>query len=479
MLESKANLYGTMIITTFLIFFWGGLLLLPRLSSPSISKIGIFLFVFIIAFLIASFNIKIKLLLLKIWVLIIASYNLLIGILSEPEATSSEVILLVGLKDMFVVVVLVVLFLGLLARPEAMKDRNGIVKVTLLYFAIFLANIPISFLKGIPAMAILTGSRNLIISPSVFIVGFFLGKYVRGRDISSFAKFISFVSLGMIIFGLVEFFFLKREIFWYETVNVIEYMRDRGAMTALWMPGFPGFSRRMYGSLISPSQFGAFIATALPLILITTKKRSCKMLLVFLAILVSLFTFSKAAFLIFAVEFFAYALLSKRIKLAISGLLFLSILSWIIMSGYVYIHVAHFGSVRFHFWGAIRGFESALFSPFGSGVGAGGTLALVYGGVRAGLESGVGTIGTNLGIIGLILWSLFFYKLLKILANIRRNSITFRNLSLALFCSIGGLFIAQLFNENLLSTNNVGPFLMLAGILIGFYRNKIYRKKIR
>lgn len=479
MLESKANLYVTMIITTFLIFFWGGLLLLPRLSSPSISKIGIFLFIFIIAFLIASFNIKIKLLLLKMWVLIIASYNLLIGILSEPGATSSEVILLVGLKDMFVVVFLVVLFLGLLVRPGVMKDRNGIVKVTLLYFAIVLANIPISFLRGIPAMAILIGSRNLIIFPSVFIVGFFLGKYVREKDISSFTKFISFVSLGMIIFGLMEFFFLKKEVFWYETVNVIEYMRDRGAMTNLWMPGLSGFSRRMYGSLISPSQFGAFIATALPLMLITTKKKSCKTLLIFVTILISLFTFSKVAFVILAVELFAYALLSKRIMLAISSLLFFGILSWIIISGYIFVHIAHFQSVRIHLKGAIGGFEPALFSPFGSGVGAGGTLAAQYGGVRAGLESGVGTIGTNLGIIGLILYFLFFYKVLKILANIRRNNIAFRNLSIALFCSIGGLFIAQLFNENLLSTNNVGPFLMLAGILIGFYRNKIYRKKVR
>ena len=158
---------------------------------------------------------------------------------------------------------------------------------------------------------------------------------------------------------------------------------------------------RIPGPLFNPSQLGMF---AVYLVYAgTAGARRFNVGLVLLLISVVLLGFSKSAFvMVFMVA--VLRLLGRQVALLVLlGFLFAPFILGMVEGIFSDYHLA---SVSRHFQGYLSAVQLLADKPFGSGVGSAGELASTLGGfeARAGFESGMGTIITNLGVLGVLLY---------------------------------------------------------------------------
>ncbi|WP_157627901.1 hypothetical protein [Thermodesulfatator autotrophicus] len=116
--------------------------------------------------------------------------------------------------------------------------------------------------------------------------------------------------------------------------------------------------------------------------------------------------------------------------------------------------------------------SSILETLLGKGLGFGGNLAVIYttsgNWIKAGAESGVGVVLTNLGLIGFCLYSFYFFSLWRILLK-ENNKCS--NMMVSLLLS---LYVLSFLQEDLINSSIWSMFFLI--ITISVYYKEIYNK---
>lgn len=315
----------------------------------------------------------------------------------------------------------------------------------------------ISLVNLTPFTSYLSSLRN-ILAPFVF---FYFGVVLAQKvEKSKFFKISNFLIIFVISFGLIEYFIGNS--LWL-SLNVTKLWNLKGIKTPNLIPAnwfasevIMGMSylRRMVSSFADPVNLGTFLFWAFMICWYQKKK-----LLAVLVVICSILTISKGAllgYLIFLVVYMWYRDNSKILTM-------ISILAVIVFA----IEFMQFGSTSsagLHFRMFFRALKVPLSHPFGTGVGSSGVLASVVNGGIANtsvMETGIGMVIVQLGIIGIVTYLLLFTKLFKY----GHNRLTNKKVKIIFFTLLFSIFTNAMFNEVALSPNSCGVYFLTLGVL--------------
>ena len=221
--------------------------------------------------------------------------------------------------------------------------------------------------------------------------------------------------------------------------------------------------RRMASTFADPVNLGAFLFAAF---CVAWHRRKFWIECMLVAGMV--FTVSKGAWLGLLIFFcvYSYYYLSKSMFMGVMcfsgflGLLFL-----------LYASRTSANSVFLHISGFLAAFKELVRKPLGSGVGSNGVLARQFSGFSTNTdvtETGLGMVISQLGIVGLSIYALYFKKLAKLCRKIQDRRAAVLGFTL-LFSVIANIF----FNEVALSPNTCATYFLLIGIIISSSQNTV------
>jgi hypothetical protein len=350
------------------------------------------------------------------------------------------------LKDLFLV-----LGLGLIIN-NFKKVKVNIFNTSLFVFFVFL--FITSFFSDALLFGKLASIRQIIIPFILILIGLNAG--LNEEQFLGYKKNLIKLVLIITIFGFFELFFEIWHTFdltnYFKSKNIPVYGLDNlnfyNYPVFFIEPIFDGI-KRMSSTLLDPINFGHVLTFILSLLIFDKSlnlSRNLKNLLILLFSVALLLTFSKGAILqIFLVFLFTFKRISVGIKLVI--------LSFLV---YLLIFISNFhDGIKIHLQGIKNAIESITF--FGHGLAKTGNQASLFS--EKSIEIGdtfIGSILGQLGILGLLLWILPFYILVKknsydllsiliiaqlLIAIISENS--FNLLSVSLLCITLGINLKQ------------------------------------
>lgn len=346
------------------------------------------------------------------------------------------------LKDLFLV-----LGLGLVI-PNFNKTKINPFNISLFIFITFL--LCASFFSDAPLFGKLASIRQIIIPFILILIG--LNGSLNKNQFIAFKKNLIKLVFTITIFGFFEIFFEIWHVFdltnYFESKNIPVYGLDNldfyNYPVFFVEPIFHGI-KRMSSTLLDPINFGHILTFVLSLLIFDKSlnlSRKFRTLIILFFSVALILTFSKGAILqLFLVFLFTYTRISVGIKLII-----LSILVYLM----IFISDFHDG-VKIHLEGIKNAIESTTL--FGHGLSKTGNQASLFSEQSIDIgDTFIGSILGQIGLLGLLLWLLPFYILVKknkydllsiiiiaqlIIAIISENS--FNLLSVSLLCITLGI----------------------------------------
>jgi hypothetical protein len=346
------------------------------------------------------------------------------------------------LKDLF-------LFLGLgFIISKFNKIKINPFNISLFIFINFL--LFISFFSDAPLFGKLASVRQIIIPFILILIG--LNASLNKNQFIAFKKNLIKLVFTITLFGFFEIIFEIWHVFnltnYFQSKNIPVYgldnLRFYNYPVFFIEPIFHGI-KRMSSTLLDPINFGHILTFILSILIFDKSldlSRKFKPLIILFFSIALLLTFSKGAILqLFLVFLFIYTRISVGIKLII-----LSILIYIM----IFISDFHDG-IKIHLQGIKNAIESITL--LGHGISKTGNQASLFS--EQNIEIGdtfIGSILGQIGMLGLLLWILPFYILVKknnydllsliiigqlIIAIISENS--FNLLSVSLLCITLGI----------------------------------------
>jgi hypothetical protein len=338
----------------------------------------------------------------------------------------------------------------------------------------------------------LLSARTIVIYPLLYLLGRSL--IITARQFKNIVNFmfinviISLV-VGIILFmlsndqlieiGLHRVFQLK----WGEdSFELFEAAFTEGLPTTFYFQEltpaiipYPGL-RRFFGTSMDPVATGFILAVLLFYIFLLEKKNKVVFKLVILGAGIAM-TLSKGPFLVLILGF--SLILFKRMKsylVLIAGV----ILGFILMINYSNFEIFAIGAVKNRITGFIDSISLILSYPLGLGVGSSGFLTMVNMGhnplteefdlISFAVESLLGTIGLQLGFVGVLLFLLFMVFLVrKTYSNWKQfedyNAFNAK-ISLATSSIMFGLLFVGILSSTGYGFIGVGLAYLLAGVVI-------------
>lgn len=306
-----------------------------------------------------------------------------------------------------------------------------------------------------------TASLRNIITPILYLsLGLVLGKRCsKNRLINSYLC----IGIVVILFGLFEIFIDGN--IWLK-LNVAKLWTMKGILPSEY--GFPAnfyssesffgvdFIKRMSSTFADPVNLGTFL---LCIVLIAVYKN--KKLTVVLSLLCCALTISKGALLGILISVLVWVFFKSKSKALVAGMFVVTAGIGILFL--IYSKNNSTGSVFVHLSGFFSSFKSLIMFPFGLGCGNVGVLSTIFATSQNEfiIESGMGAIIGELGIIGLIIYISFFVYLLRQCWMCKNLQSKILSISLVL-----SIFANIMFNEVALSPNSCGIYFILVGLLI-------------
>ena len=303
-----------------------------------------------------------------------------------------------GIPDILVIVMFAVSFV-VQFMSKKLRRRD----VLLVVFGAFLLSVYF-IASSAPVEARMAYLRSFLLPPTIFMAGYLSSV----RDKYVYRKIVH-ISIGVSVIGIL--FYCIPVDFWVNNANIFLNYKYGGTtdfgIPGSWITSFLNTRiLRLGGTFLDPIAFGYWLAVLFIISFVYLRKSIFT--LVFGSLI--LLTFSKGAMLGAASAVLAARLYSsKRIT---SRLLYIGILAMVAVAASLLVHEGK-GSFFVHMAGLVGGLGSALSTPLGNGLGAGGNWAGILGDdkthtlLETGAESALGTIGYQLGMVGIVLFVLF------------------------------------------------------------------------
>lgn len=345
------------------------------------------------------------------------------------------------------------------AEPALRKLINS-VTAALAFLVLYAVATVILFQPDLTAA--MASSRN-IAAPFLFLlIGLHASAWARHTVYLRYLVMLGFVA---IVFGFIE---ANTPDFW-QSLNLrslwekkgISVQQDSGLPKNFFASEqiVPGeFLRRMAGPFADPVNFGTFLFA------VFMAAWYLKALLFKIATLVAMVLAVSKGALLGLIVFFAFW--TRYYASRVSHLIALLLLAAGAYNFYLFTITSSTGSTTAH----INGFTAAFIEfpqhPLGRGLGSSGVLAGLFSeGSESGsavTESGLGMVIGQLGIVGLLIYIVFFVQVSKYVLRIKeaRDKILAAGL-------LGGFLLNAAFNEVALSPNSAAPYFIILGLVIG------------
>lgn len=452
--DIKAN--SMMVITLSLFVFMTFISSMGSLGLPLAFFIFLFLCFTVMYILSSTGEIST---IIAIPVLLSVFQNVYLGYFS-PKLSSTNIQVLTVLN--FLLACVIFFYLAL----SYQKTYTGQVKVFNLFICLVgYTFISVVFLNEINVISIISSLRNVI---SIFVF-FFIGYYSSRRvELRKFENIMLVFGLIVIIVGIYDV--LVGDTFWRE-LNITDLWTKKGIrVQASGLPtNFYSSEtingeriRRMASTFADPVNLGAFLFAAFSIAWHKKNKITS-----FFMVIGMILTVSKGAWLGLLIFTCVYAFyyLPKPV--------FISVMAGAGLTGVgflIYAFKTSANSVFLHISGLVAAFRGLITNPLGSGIGSNGVLARQFSGFSANseiTETGLGMIIGQLGIVGFLVYTAFFWYLVKYCINTKDKRD--RVLALTLVLSI---VVNIFFNEVALSPNSCAIYFIVVGHIISCNNNE-------
>lgn len=359
----------------------------------------------------------------------------------------------------------VLLYLSLLVlRPsvKGAKPARSARIVTSLLLLMVLYGAGMMVVQGNNIQAGIASARNLVAPFLFFLIGYYAASYV---DLKRYLRLIVTLGWLVLVAAAVEYFVPN---FW-PSIGLHHLWELKGidvTVNSLLPKNFyaseqlaPGeFIRRMAGPFADPVNFGTFLFA------VTCVAWFMRSRLLFVATLVAtVLTVSKGAFL--GLLTFT-AVWAKKFR---STAEFVFLAGAAVLAGiyfYAFTQSSSTGSTAAHIDGFAAAFVELPSHPAGRGFGGTGVLAGLFldegaEGGSAIVESGIGMVIGQLGVLGLIIYISFFALIVRAVHRIRDNRVYVLGMALVL-----AFILNAAFNEVALSPNSCAVYFIILGLLV-------------
>lgn len=313
-----------------------------------------------------------------------------------------------------------------------------------------------------PAISAISSLRN-VISPFLFVLIGILSS--KDCDQKQFLKIVLVIGFCVIFIGVLERFLYPD--FW-KIFHINELFEKKGIMEISRYTPLPAnwyasesiagirHIRRMATSFADPVNAGTFMF--LIFMISYLLKNRLLLILSFISILLIISKGGIVGILSF-LSFYFYFKYKKLYPILLGLLFFVGVIL------FLYIKDNSSGSMIAHINGLYSGVKQLPYNLFGQGLGSTGVLQNLF---RINkletdiVESGLGVIIGQLGIIGLFC----YFTLLKILYK-SINQLNNEKIKVVCFSILTGILINILFNEVALSPNSCAGYFIFIGLVIG------------
>lgn len=310
--------------------------------------------------------------------------------------------------------------------------------------------------------------------PIIFVL---IGKVINNND--KYTVFKSIISVSVIIatFGLLERFVLG-DSFW-TSINYgvyAEYLKGNrpdafynGVTVNFYTWDYFGVALRRIVSIVADPLTSAYLMLLGCLLLVNkalnTKEK--KLILFFIATGlygITILCFSKAVYVLSLVLIICYFYFLVVLPKPIIRLF--AICSCVVAIAAIVIYLINAGrptSIMNHLLGVAKGFISS--SMFGNGLGIAGSSVQMFSGEYLSLirESYIGSILAQLGICGLVFFTMFFIIQLKEAINHYQS--TKKTIFILNVGIIIGLYICMFFSDSAVSVSGTGVYYLVIGMI--------------
>lgn len=328
---------------------------------------------------------------------------------------------------------------------------------------------------------------------SMLCLLYFLGRllFLSENDQRKSVSLLVKISLFIALFGFVERFLLGDD-FWI-AIGIHQLARDRGVYDVFLRSKFEGLAgamfylvgnlsmRRLASLSAQPPLTAYFLALPLTILFFVPDLYSKDRLKASIATMVIgialLLTLGRGGLLIAALAFLAKYWKKNSLKFA--GIVALLLLLYFGSSQVQYIF--GYGGGR-HLGGLQNALVILQGKPLGYGLGTGGNYAAWFGDSGASSlqwESYIGALGYQMGIIGLVVFTLLFTSLFYMLywQSHPQVPLVWQRLSAAVGVAVLGLLGASLFAEAAVGFLSSGFYLIFAGMMVSQIDRFGYREK--
>lgn len=400
---------------------------------------------------------------------------LIMGMAGVPQAFELQYY-----KEIFLIAIL----LYFLVFKNRLFNNITPTDLVALLFVIYIFSGPL-WLGESTTFGIIASLRQLLV-PFMF---YFLGKHIELSRENLIKLLNRFAVFGVVIvaFGLIESYVWPT--FWAD-VNIRAFFEERrgehlrihqGMPTNFFTSDFVAIVgeplRRMASFVANPPVLAHILAFLAIFVLFTGKYTGKKTWFYFLFICLGIATtIGKGGIITVAIGGMFYVLFIWKKPLLTY------LLSGVgAVAAFLYIqNVINQGlSAVDHIFGFTNSLEYGLTHPLGAGVGMVGNLAEVHNDAAVtvseggGAESFLGLVAGQLGLIGLILYTLFFilicYQMLKLMYVYRQDKF-FYSLNAALVSLMVSIFVTGVLTESAVSFTSAGMPILLASIVVNHYR---------
>ena len=403
--------------------------------------------------------------------------------------------ILIGAKELLAVGTVAVLWLRRKSSSKNQVTADRLAMGLICYVAMFVI-IPNQFLKGatIPLLEKIIAARGLAILPVLYLLGRWLP--LRANDLNRFIRFLMIIGAVSLFSGIV-LTALPASV-WHQLGLYQLCAAKWGAATArilafqvggfpanFWFPDFPESIvpspgiRRLSSLIVDPIASGLVFATLL-LIAAAVRKRGRFDVWMLLFGVGTLLTFSRGGMLVTGMGYVFLKIKRLRLGLILGIVILLSA-----FSGYSILlpfSVGISGTLN-RGPALLGGLAFTLDHPMGRGIGSSGFLTRVRTGAREGedmleregltpfaLESFVGIIGLQTGIIGILLFLGFLVKLISRLYQVyveqKKQDPVLGRTGLAMAGVMAGLLLTSIVSSSGYGFAGVGLAYLLAGLTI-------------
>lgn len=311
------------------------------------------------------------------------------------------------------------------------------------------------FIHPVRITSFISCLRN-ILAPFIFLL--FGITFGTKTNLYTFKKYIIPVIWFVVLFGFFEYIF--KDYIW-SFFHISELWNLKGIATATgefpsnWYASEVILGRqymiRMVSSFADPVNFGTFLFAAFLLCWYFNKK-----LLMVLVLICCALTISKGALLGLLIFFVIYLYFKDKTKILTCYSLALGLIIGIAM-----LKFGAGSSTGLHVLMFIRSLTVPFSYPLGMGVGSVGVLAGVTGGGADFyiMETGIGVVIAQLGVVGITAYVFLFLKLIRIPCGMGKNE------KILLYSLILSFFANAMFNEVALSPNSCGIYFIVIGMM--------------